>query len=105
MHPPSTRREREYRGVRPLSIATRLVEAKIFQLFWSQGSEGIGRVGNLAFPGAGLALAALRFDGHESHDWVFASGNHDLLAAAGFLDEAGKLGFGLMNGDGFHLVS
>jgi hypothetical protein len=40
--------------------------------------------------------------GYQLHNWLFSTRNHNLLAFTGALDESGKLGFRLVDSDGFH---
>ncbi len=59
---------------------------------------------NFALERSGLTISTLIHDRNQFHYRLLAAGDDDFLTAAGLFDEAGKLGFGFVDGDGFHIV-
>src|SRR5258708_38580691 len=52
--------------------------------------------------GSGLALTSLVFDRDQPYHRLLPASDHDLFAPASLLNEPRKLGFGFVDGDGFH---
>ncbi len=67
-----------------------------------QRRERVRGIGNLSLPSARLAMTSFVLDRNQAHHWLLPSGDHDLFALAGFLNQTRKLGLSLVDGNDFH---
>ena len=74
-----------------------------FHFFRRQALEKFGPNRDLPLPGAGFTVPALLLDRYQTCHGLLPPDYYDLLTLAGLLDQTRKIGFGLVDSDGFHI--
>jgi hypothetical protein len=79
-----------------------LLKSEILELLISKGRERIILERNFVLPRPRFPLATLGLNSDQPYNRFLPSRNYDLLSFAGAFDQSRKVGFGLVDRDGFH---